>query len=413
MLRIPTVFVLLVVALASWGCASTHLTTGQVVSPYYDMSTLEEGQIVHLPTGRMMSEDELVDHLDDLRIVYVGESHDSVQDHAIQLTLLKRMVERFPGRVALGMEMLRLPAQGDADRWSAGEMEEKEFVRVWQENWGNSFIYYADILRFVRDNHIPLIALNRERRMHGGPALAEGDASSEPPPPPPQEPEIAEDDPYYEAVIGAFFGAHGKGKPEIQKMFLRGQILWDETMAQTAAGYLQWPGNEQMKLLVFAGGNHVRHGYGIPRRVFRRLPATYAIVEPWTVFFPEEKKDKLMDVSFPELPLPLADFAWGVSYEDLEDQRVLLGVRIEDSEEPVGVKVVFVMEKSSAEKAGIKAEDVIVEVDGVALIEIFDLTYEVSQKQIGTAGMITVIRGVERLEIALEYQAAEPKEEKE
>jgi uncharacterized iron-regulated protein len=420
---------MIVLSAALWGCAGAPIRSGEVTSPYFDFAQLEEGMIVHLPTGRTLTEDEFFGLVADHRIVYVGESHDSVQDHEIQLKVLRRMNERFPGKVALGLEMLRRPSQADADRWSSGRMEEKDFVRVWQKNWGNSYPYYAEILRYVRDNRIPLLALNRQKAMpaahsamEGGaakPASPEGSAKpagGEPaaamPAPPPAveatpEPETDESDPYYKAYIGAFFEGHGEGKPEVGAMFLRGQILWDETMAETAADYLRSPENADKRLVVFAGGNHVRYGFGIPRRVFRRIPVSYTIVEPWVVKFPEDKRDRIMEVDLPELPLPMGAFVWGVGYDDLEDQRILLGVRIEQGD-PEGAKVLGVGEGSSAEKAGVKEGDVIVAVDGVALKELFDLTYELSFKKVGQKGNLGVLRDGTRIELPVTFEAAEP-----
>ncbi|MGK0240945.1 MAG: hypothetical protein ACI92G_004436, partial [Candidatus Pelagisphaera sp.] len=42
--------------------------------------------------------------------------------------------------------------------------------------------------------------------------------------------------------------------------------------------------------VVIAGGQHVQHGYGIPRRLFRILPVSYCIVGAEEVVVPEEKK---------------------------------------------------------------------------------------------------------------------------
>jgi len=78
-------------------------------------------------------------------------------------------------------------------------------------------------------------------------------------------------------------------------------------MAETAANYLATGGGSDKKLVVLAGGNHVRYGFGIPRRVFRRLPVAYTIVLPTTVSIPEDKRDRLMDVNLPEIPLAPAD----------------------------------------------------------------------------------------------------------
>ncbi|MEK6576893.1 MAG: hypothetical protein AABZ05_04780, partial [Nitrospirota bacterium] len=58
-------------------------------SPYQDIDEIEDGKIVHLPTGIEVPEERLLDLLAAARIIYVGEAHDSLADHQIQLAILK------------------------------------------------------------------------------------------------------------------------------------------------------------------------------------------------------------------------------------------------------------------------------------------------------------------------------------
>ncbi len=414
-----------------------HVHSAEVASPYADIGEYEEGTILHLPTGKVVTEDELIDLLAVNRVIYVGEAHDSVDAHAVQLKIIQRVQERFPGQVAVGMEMLRVNYQEDVDKWLADELSDKEFLRVWVKSWSNTFDYYADILNFVKENKMPLLAMNSPKRMgHGAkaeekkPEAAEAEKTAEAekgdnkpesedgkktgemkPVEVAQEmakakPEIEldESDPYYRAFIGAFLAGHDDDNPEMTEMFIKGQLRWDETMAQTGAEFLLRPENKDMKLIVLAGGNHVRYGFGIPRRLFRRLPAPYAIVEPHVNEYPEDKLDRLMTgLNLPELPLPMADFVWIVGYEDLEGEKVRLGVRIEESEEPAGIMVVKVSEGSSADKAGILDGDVIISIDGTETKELFDLTYELGKKKIGDMGTVEVIREGEKLALEVSF----------
>jgi uncharacterized iron-regulated protein len=418
-------FTLLILSLPIFllaGCASQQLAgEGDPASPYFNLAELKEEQIIHVPTGRAVNEDELIDYLSRFRVIYIGEAHDSVNDHRIQLMAIQRLSRRFPGKVAVGMEMLRLPYQEAADQWVKGEIDEKEFLKKWTETWGQ-YEYYKDILGFARDAKIPLVALNREKPKKSMEAMMPTKAAEAPSgenamakamsaEPAKAEVELDENDPYYNAYIGAFFKGHGEGKPEIGKMFLRGQMLWDETMADSAAKYLS--ANPDHKLIVLAGGNHVRYGFGIPRRVFRRISEPFVIIDPWIVEYPEDKQDRLMDVSPPELPLPIADFVWGVSYKDLEGTRPMLGVGIEDSEDPKGVRIRSVMELSPAAKAGLLKDDVITAVDGVEVKVIFDLTFEMTKKALGQAGEVKVIREGKELTVPVTFDKVEhPKAEK-
>jgi uncharacterized iron-regulated protein len=304
------------------GCAThSQFDLKDVASPYAYQYAWERGRIYHTPTGTEMTEKELYKYLAGFTVIYVGESHDSVNDHEVQLKILKAMVEQFPGEVALGLEMLRTDSQEEAERWVAGEMSEKDMMRLWAQNWGpSSYPYYKDILNYVREQEIPLVALNRPQEKMPGPVDPDADTGgiNASPADPPTDPEIDTLDPYYEAYIGAFLSGHEAG-PDTREKFMHAQQLWDETMAESAATFLLKPDNQVSKLLIFAGGNHVRYGFGIPRRLFRRVPVNYTIVSPTVVEYTQESTDKLMDIELPELPLPPANIIWMVGYEDLEE----------------------------------------------------------------------------------------------
>ncbi|MBI5015738.1 MAG: ChaN family lipoprotein [Deltaproteobacteria bacterium] len=381
------------------GCAVDQGSL-RIESPYREPTTLAKGDILHLKTGRLLSQTELLDYLAQFPVVYVGESHDSLDDHGVELAVLEGLAQRFPGKLALGLEMLRRPSQVKVDDYIQGRSDEKEFLRVWQENWGNTFPYYRDILRFARDNKLPLLALNAGNDLKS--AVREKGLEGLPPEMAEQLPAMDFDDPYHRAFIEGMMGGHAKGSKD-PSVFYRIQVLWDETMAQTAADFLQSPEGQGRRLVVFAGGNHVRYGFGIPRRVFRRAPVPYVIVEPYVntalVAVPAEKT---MDVEIPALPMPSADVYWSVDYRDLEDQRVMLGVQIEEADKK-GVRVVGVLPGSPGEKAGLRSGDVIVSVDRTGIKEVFDLTYQVSLHKPGDVGPLEVLRGGEPVPLQVTY----------
>ncbi len=382
------------------GCAA-HRGGLPVESPYRDLSTLEKGQIVHLATGRELTREELLDYLAAYPVVYVGETHDNVEDHRVELAILRGLHERFPGRVVLGLEMLRRPFQRGVDAFLRGEVDEKTFVRqTWSRSWGpRSWPYYRDILLFCRDNGIPVLALNAADDLKR--AVRDQGLESLPPELAGRLPEMDVDDPYQRAFLEGIFGGHAKGAGRLDA-FLRVQVLWEETMADTAARFLRSPEGRQKRLVVFAGGNHVRYGFGVPRRLFRRVPLPYVIVSPYTVEIPEDRLDRLMDVEIPELPMRPADIYWAVGYEDLEDDRVMLGVGIERAEGG-GARVTGVIPDSPAARAGLREGDVIVAVDGQPVEELFDLTFQVGQHKPGDAGTVEVLREGTRLVLDVVY----------
>ena len=52
-----------------------------------------------------------------------------------------------------------------------------------------------------------------------------------------------------------------------------------------------------------AGGNHVSYGFGIPRRAFRRLPASYLLIGGAEIDISADKQDRFMDVDLPKYPM--------------------------------------------------------------------------------------------------------------
>ena len=74
----------------------------------------------------------------DARIVYVGETHDNPASHRQELAVLQALDRRYPGGAALGMEMFTPAQQEVLDRWSAGELTEKEFLKTVRVYGGTS-----------------------------------------------------------------------------------------------------------------------------------------------------------------------------------------------------------------------------------------------------------------------------------
>jgi len=171
----------------------------------------------------------------------------------------------------------------------------------------------------------------------------------------------------------------------------------EETMAEIIANFLTSDKGKGKKLVVLAGGNHVRYGLGIPRRVFRRLPEAYAIVLPTAIYIPEEMRKRLMDVQLPDIPFSPADFYWAVKYEDLKKERLRLGVIVKEFAGKL--RVAKVLKGSSAAKAGIKEGDILISMDGEELNQNFDLIYLIGQKKPGDKGRFLIQRGEEQFEL--------------
>jgi uncharacterized iron-regulated protein len=383
------------------GCAGprTAFKPGEDV-PYPLKAPPKAEEIHHIPTGLKLSFDAAMDMVSGARLVCVGETHDNIHAHRVELLILRDLYRRFPGKIAIGMEMFREPEQEVLDRWTSGGLSEIEFLKAtkWYENWGSDFGYYRDILRFARENRIDVVALNPSRELQqevresGLDNLAGGLKA--------KLPEIGPPDPYQRAAMKAVYGAHLRTEGMFDAFF-RVQLLWEETMAVRIVDYLRSPRGEGKKMVTFTGGWHVKYGFGIPKKVIRRMPMPYVVVLPAEVSIPEEKKEQMMDVDLPPIPLLPADFVWWVPYEGLEGKQAVMGVLMAWKDNEVIVE--GVTPGSPAEKAGIAKGDRIVSFDGEPVSDITDVFLRVREKKQGDEAAVAVRRTGEEKSLKVRF----------
>lgn len=385
-------------------CAKPFRVMGNPEDPYPRQSPPTVGEIVHLPTGTVVSMTQMLDVAGDARIVYVGETHDNPASHRLELNVLQGLAQRHPGHLALGMEMFTASQQPVLDQWVAGELDEKTFLKKsrWLVNWDMDFAYYRDLLNFVRDNHIPLIALNADQKLVNAvrskpPEQLEATERS-------LLPEMDLSDPYLRAMAQEILGDSSHAGLHFDG-FLRAQILRDETMAQAVATYLKSPAGADKHLLVFAGGDHVTHGVGIPRRAFRRFPASYLLIGGEELNVAADMQDRIMDVDIPPFPIVAFHFRVYLDYERLPENRVRLGVMVEPAPNGKGLAVKKVMAGSVAERAGLHKEDLILSFDGERLEESLDLISAVQQKKVGQQGILLIERQGQPLTVNVLFPA--------
>lgn len=227
----------------------------------------ESLEVPELPT---MPEQSLKP-LETAEVIYLGERHDSKADHQAQLEIIQALHRTNPN-LAIAMEMFQRPFQGVLDRYIAGEMTETELIRQseYDTRWGFPWELYAPILRFARDNNIPVLAINAPGEVVNKVAR-EGLAQLTPEDfrylPPLTELDLGNAE-YRNFIAGAFAGHGDHGNFNLDNFFAA-QVVWDETMAMAIANYHRT--HPHTKIITLAGQGHVMYGYGIPDRVKRRL----------------------------------------------------------------------------------------------------------------------------------------------
>jgi uncharacterized iron-regulated protein len=286
--------------------------------PYPPEPPPRPGEIQHVATGLPLSFDGMMDMLAGARLVYIGETHDNLRAHEVQLRVIRELERRFPGRIAIGMEMFRQPQQAELDRWIRGESTEREFLAAvdWRRNWGLDFGYYRALLEFARERRIDVIALNPPRELQD--AVKRNGLDALPDALRRQLPEAGAPDPHQRALLQAVYGGHLPSAGAFDA-FLRVQLLWEEAMAERIVAYLRGARGANKIVVTLAGGGHVEYGLGVPKKVLRRLAMPYAILAPTEIEIPPGKR--MHDVELPRLPLPPADFIWWIDYAELDACR--------------------------------------------------------------------------------------------
>ena len=127
---------------------------------------LKVGDIVETSTGEVIARDRLMAELAAVKIVYVGETHTSAEDHRVQLQVMKGLYAQNPSLV-LALEMFPREAQPLLDEYAQGVISEEEFLKKvkWKENWGYPFELYRSLLTWAKDHQIRIVGLNAPREI--------------------------------------------------------------------------------------------------------------------------------------------------------------------------------------------------------------------------------------------------------
>ncbi|MBC8287531.1 MAG: ChaN family lipoprotein [Nitrospinae bacterium] len=361
-------------------------------SPYKSLADLDAGQILHLPTGLMVSREQMMDSISASRVIYIGETHDNIEAHEVQLQVIQLLAEKYP--LAIGLEMFRRSSQKKLDLWNQSQLSHKEFKNLFRADWGGRFGLYQPIFEFAKAKGLPLIGLKSSREVENH--FRAGD----PAPGDTLYPEIDDTDPYHRAFSMSAFGGHtAKALEKPYRMLL----LWEETMAQTVAKFLRDPINLDKKLVVLAGGFHVQYGFGIPKRAYRRIPHNYSIILPDITAIPEGLKDREMTVKKVSIPLYASDYAWKVEYKVPGHNKVKLGVQL-TQEKGGGVRVKFVWENSNAQNSGMKADDLLLNMDGKTLEGVDDVLELLANKKFDDRSTFQLRRGNKTLTLEVVFR---------
>lgn len=316
--------------------------------------------------------DELAGQLDDKRAIFIGEIHDRLAHHQNQLRIIKSLYARNPN-LAIGVEYFQQPFQPYLDDYIAGRIDEREMLikTEYFRRWQVDYRLLQPIFEFAREKHIPVLALNIADEIHtkvfrGGMKSLSPEERAETPA------DIEPASKHYLERLKTIFDSHPQGDDFAS--FVEGVLLWDSSMADTAARYLK--AHPQSRMVVLAGMVHIMYGDGIPERVNLRLGSNRsALLINGSAFggFPGIADYLLVTDANKELP---KSGKLGVSIMDGPDRLYISGFT----------------PNSAAQTAGVDIGDHILALNGVKVTNMMELKAVMFDKQPGDRVQVSVSR---------------------
>ncbi len=234
--------------------------------------------VVYDRAGGRVERDALFSALADAKAICVGETHSNPHHHWVQLQVLDQVSTRAASAgvtVAVGLEMFQRPFQKVLDDYAAAAIDERVMLArtEWRDRWGYDFALYRPMLAMAQARKLPILALNLRKEItkkvgkQGIAGLTDEERAG--------LPEVVLDDAAHRAWFNEIMSGHPGG--EVKESVYEAQVLWDETMADTAARWVV--GGDGRKVVIFAGNGHC-HDSAIVRRMSRRGVDSVVSVRP-------------------------------------------------------------------------------------------------------------------------------------
>ncbi len=247
-------------------------------APQYEGSNFRAMRIFDLEASQYLDETALLEAIDDDRLVFFGEQHETAPVQELELWLLQRMTTRH-NDVSLAMEHFQHDEQPVVDSYLAGAISSADFEKTSQP-WKAYAQYWKPLVEHMKDNGRPVLALNIPdealqtlyakypvtplNAFNAWDATFAYDKSVAPRP-------LAAWDATYKAYFESSFDyeAHGKklgmNYADALNYFTDLALIRDETMAYFIAQGLKNGG----RVMTVAGDWHVQTGLATPDRAVR------------------------------------------------------------------------------------------------------------------------------------------------
>ncbi|MDW7759101.1 MAG: ChaN family lipoprotein [Acidobacteriota bacterium] len=362
------------------------------------------GEIISAKAGGAVDFDSMIRDMADSRFVHVGETHNSLPMHEVQLRVLQGLYAQDP-HIALGLEMFPSTLQPVLDRFNAGEFDLEEFVRAvrWYETWNFNFGYYRDIFAFALEKGIPVHGINTPReiisriRMKGWASLEDEEKALVP------EPDLSNED--HRTLVRAIFESldlppqmKGGGLDMVFEGLYRSQAAWDEVMATAAVRAAEKDGR---RMVVLAGSGHLLYNLGLNRRAFEKTGQPFLTV----VCVPVPDGQPSVRVA-----RGLADFIWGIAAEK-RPAYPDVGLTLRKIDGLDNLVVDPQPSSGVARGAAFVKGDVILDADGLTFNDINELRIYLARFDWGEEAHFRVLRNARVENVTLHFEMPVEKEE--
>jgi uncharacterized iron-regulated protein len=353
-------------------------------------------RLYDMSTGQKIEFSRMIDQMMSSRFIYVGETHNSLSMHDVQLKIIQALY-RKDRQLAIGLEMMPVTLQHVLDKWSLGILTEDEFIQdaLWYETWNFNFGFYKEIFAFAKLNKIPVYGLNIPKklitkiRMQGWDALSGQEKKVAP------QPDVSNEE--HRTLIRTIFESSDipqqmKG-PGLDMMFeglYRAQSAWDESMAYYASRASDL---SERRMVVLAGSGHLLYNLGINRRAYRINGS------PFQTVICLEIPDKIGTLSISQ---SLADYVWGLS-EEVQPAFPSIGLSFKKFEGLTNLVIEREPIDGVAKGANFAKGDVVLSVDGKSFTEINPLRIYLAKFRWNDEVSFRLLREAKELEVVLKF----------
>lgn len=352
---------------------------------------MREGEIVDAATGRTIEFEAMIEQLAKADVVFLGESHTSMSIHKWQDRIIRALHAKGVD-LKIGMEFFQREVDDHLASWVKGWLTERGLMYLtgWYATGGYNFGYYRPFISFARDAGIPVFGANVPRMIIRTISRQGFDALS-----PEQKAEIGDVDTSnkdHQTLIKAYFGGadmgHGQGGiPEEQFMRMySAQRTWDTVFANSAiTAHEDWNGT----VVIIVGSGHL--GYNLGSSLILEKSSDLKAMTVMPVI--------MTDSGMRRVKRSYGDILIGVPEDSNPAHYPSFGVSGSDKDGAVVVGMLF--PNSEAFKAGMKAGDVLVALDGKPIKDATDMRIRLAAKSWGDTAVFTVKRGDEEVTVEI------------